>query len=100
LNLVADGLGNSAVWAQRCTGNEAVPRLTGFGSMNAFLFRVAGFGLLFLALPAIAEEAGKIEGLQRVIDAQERQLTAQQCHLGADQEDIQDAAPAARKPGG
>ena len=46
--------------------------------MNAFLFRVAGFGLLFLALPAIAEEDGKIEELQRVIDAQELQLAAQQ----------------------
>ncbi len=31
--------------------------------MNAFLFKVAGFGLLFLALSVIAEEAGKIEEL-------------------------------------
>ena len=44
--------------------------------MNAFLFKVADFGLLFLALPVIAEEAGKIEELQRVIDAQEGQLAA------------------------
>ena len=92
MNLVADGPGNSAVWAKRGLANEAVPRLTGIGSMNAFLFRVAGFGLLFLALPAIAEEAGKLEGLQRVIDAQERQLAAQQCQLGVGQEDIQGTA--------
>ncbi len=41
--------------------------------MNAFLFKVAGFSLLFLALYVIAEEAGKIEEL----DAQEGQLAAQ-----------------------
>ena len=68
--------------------------------MNAFLFKVAGFGLLFLALPAIAEEAGKIEELQRVIDAQEGQLAAQQRLLGAAQEYTQGAAPVARKAGG
>jgi len=68
--------------------------------MNAFLFKVADFGLLFLALPVIAEEAGKIEELQRVIDAQEGQLAAQQRQLGAAQEDIQGAAPVARKIGG
>jgi hypothetical protein len=68
--------------------------------MNAFLFKVAGFGLLFLALSVIAEGAGKIEKLQRVIDAQEGQLAAQQRQLGAAQEDIQGAAPVARKIGG
>ncbi len=68
--------------------------------MNAFLFKVAGLRLLFLTLSVIAEEAGKIEELQRVIDAQEGQLGAQQRQLGAVQEDIQGAAPVARNPGG
>jgi hypothetical protein len=48
LNLVADVQGNGVVWAQQGVANKAVPRLTGIGSMNAFLFKAAGFGLLFL----------------------------------------------------
>ena len=60
MNLVSDGPGNSAVWDQRGDGIEAVPGLTGIGSMNAFLFKVTGSGLLFLALSALAGEAGKI----------------------------------------
>ena len=49
--------------------------------MNAFLDKVAGFGLLFLAVSAIAGETDKVQELQRVIDAQKGQLAAQQRQL-------------------
>jgi len=45
--------------------------------MNKILFMVAALGLLFVAVPAFAEETDKVQELQRVIDAQQRQLEIQ-----------------------
>ena len=50
-------------------------------SINNLLLRVVAFGLLFVAVSAIAEETDKIQELQRVIDTQRRQLEAQQRQL-------------------
>ena len=47
-------------------------------SMNNLLFRVAAFGMLFVAVPAFAQETDEVQELQRVNDAQQRQLEAQQ----------------------
>ena len=51
--------------------------------MNDLLIRLAAFGFLLLAAPAIAEETDKVQELQRVINAQQRQLEAQQRQLEA-----------------
>ena len=50
-------------------------------SINDLLLRVIAFGLLFVAVSAMAEETDKVRELQRVIDAQQRQLEAQQRQL-------------------
>lgn len=50
-------------------------------SINNLPFRVIAFGLLFVAVSAIAEETDRVQELQRVIDAQQRQLEAQQRQL-------------------
>ena len=47
-------------------------------SMNTLLFRVAAFGMLFVAVSAYAQETDKIQELQRVNDAQQQQIEAQQ----------------------
>ncbi len=50
-------------------------------SINNLLLRMAAFGLLFVAVSAIAGETDKVQELQRVIEAQQRQLEAQQRQL-------------------
>ena len=40
-------------------------------SVNNFLFRVAAFGMLFVAVSAAAQETDKVQELQRVNDAQQ-----------------------------
>ena len=47
-------------------------------SMNNLLIRVAALGMLFVAVPASAQESDKVQELQRVNDAQQQQLEAQQ----------------------
>ena len=47
-------------------------------SMNNLLFRVAAFGMLFIAVPTSAQETDEVQELKRVNDAQQRQLEAQQ----------------------
>jgi len=47
-------------------------------SMNNLVFRVAAFGMLFLAVAASAQETDEVQELQRVNDAQQQQLEAQQ----------------------
>ena len=49
--------------------------------MNNFLFMVTALSLLFVAVPAFAEETDKVKELQRLIDAQQLQLEAQQQQL-------------------
>jgi len=44
--------------------------------MNNLLFRVAAFGMLFVAVPASAQETDEVQELQRVNDAQQRQIEA------------------------
>jgi len=64
--------------------------------MKTFFFRhimlIAGgfIGLAFLALPASAQEANKVQELQRVIDAQQKQLEGQQKQLDAQKQLLQD----------
>jgi hypothetical protein len=55
--------------------------MNSISSINKLLFRVVAFGLLFVAVSAFAGETDKVQGLQRVIDAQQRQLEAQQRQL-------------------
>ncbi len=43
-------------------------------SMNNLLFRVAAFGMLFVAISASAQETDEVQELQRVNDAQQRQI--------------------------
>ena len=57
--------------------------------MNNLLFRVAAFGMLFVAVPASAQETDEVEELQRVNDAQQQQLEAQQRQLEAQQRQIE-----------
>jgi len=49
--------------------------------MNNLLFMVTALGLLFVAVPAFAQETDKVKELQRLIDAQQLQLEAQQQQL-------------------
>ena len=64
--------------------------------MKTFSFRhlllIAGgiIGLGFLAMPAFAQEANKVQELQRVIDAQQKQMEAQQKQLDAQRQLLQD----------
>ena len=57
--------------------------------MKTFSFRhvllIAGgiIGLALLAFPASAQEANKVQELQRVIDVQQKQLETQQKQLDA-----------------
>ncbi len=62
--------------------------------MKTFSFRhvllIAGgiIGLALLAFPASAQEANKVQELQRVIDAQKRENVAQQKQLEAQQKQL------------
>jgi len=64
--------------------------------MKTFSFRhlllIAGviIGLSFLAMPAFAQDAAKMQELQRVIDAQQKQMEAQQKQLDAQRQLLQD----------
>ena len=64
--------------------------------MKTFSFRhvllIAGgiIGLGFLAMPAFAQDAAKMQELQRVIDAQQKQMEAQQKQLDAQRQLLQD----------
>jgi predicted porin len=64
--------------------------------MKTFSFRhlllIAGgiIGLAFLAMPAFAQDAEKMQELQRVIDAQQKQMEAQQKQLDAQRQLLQD----------
>jgi predicted porin len=64
--------------------------------MKTFSFRhlllIAGgiIGLTFLAMPAFAQDAKKMQELQRVIDAQQKQMEAQQKQLDAQRQLLQD----------
>ena len=49
--------------------------------MSNLLFMVTVLGLLFVAVPAFAQETDKVKELQRLIDAQQLQLEAQQQQL-------------------
>jgi hypothetical protein len=49
--------------------------------MNNLLFRVAAFGMLFVAVSASAQETDEVRELQRVNDAQQQQLEAQQLQI-------------------
>ena len=61
-----------------CRTDRTHPYLS---SINNLLCLVVAFGLLFVAVSAIAEETDKVQELQRVIDTQQRQLEAQQRQL-------------------
>ena len=55
------------------------------------LFLVIGtIGLGFLAMPAFAQDAGKVQELQRVIEAQQKQLESQQQQLDAQRQLLQE----------
>ena len=62
--------------------------------MKTFSFRhvllIAGgiIGLGFLVMPAFAQDAGKVQELQRVIDAQQKQNDAQQRQIEAQQKQL------------
>ena len=64
--------------------------------MKTFSFRhvllIAGgiIGLALLAFPASAQEANKVQELQRVIDVQQKQMEAQQKQLDAQRQLLQD----------
>ena len=64
--------------------------------MKTFSFRhlllIAGgiIGLAFLAMPTFAQDAKKMQELQRVIDAQQKQMEAQQKQLDAQRQLLQD----------
>jgi uncharacterized membrane protein (DUF106 family) len=64
--------------------------------MKTFSFRhlllIAGgiIGLAFLAMPAFAQDAKKMQELQRVIDAQQKQMEAQQKQLDTQRQLLQD----------
>ncbi len=64
--------------------------------MKTFSFRhvllIAGgiIGLALLAFPATAQEANKVQELQRVIEAQQKQMEAQQKQLDAQRQLLQD----------
>jgi hypothetical protein len=57
--------------------------MNSISSMNNFLFRLVAFGLLFLAVPANAEETEKVKELQRANETQQRQIEALQRQLDA-----------------
>lgn len=60
-------------------------------SLAHLLFLASGTIILgFLALPALAQDAEKMQELQRVIDAQQKQLEAQQKQLDAQRQLLQD----------
>jgi hypothetical protein len=59
-------------------------------SLTHLLFLASGTIILgFLALPALAQDAEKMQELQRVIDAQQKQLEAQQKQLDAQRQLLQ-----------
>ena len=64
--------------------------------MKTFYFRhvllIAGgiIGLAFLTMPAFAQDAAKMQELQRVIDAQQKQMEAQQKQLDAERQLLQE----------
>ena len=60
-------------------------------SLIYLLLLVGGtIGLLFLVMPAQAQDAGKERELQRVIEAQQKQLEAQQEQLDAQRRLLQE----------
>jgi hypothetical protein len=52
-----------------------------FFLVSLLLLAVGAIGLGFLAMPAFAQDAGKVQELQRVVEAQQKQLEAQQEQL-------------------
>ena len=46
--------------------------------INNLLFRAAAFGMLFVAVPASAQETDEVQELRRVNDAQQQQIEDQQ----------------------
>jgi predicted porin len=61
-----------------------------FSFSHLLLLAVGIFGLGFLPMPAFAQDAGKMEELQRVIEAQQKQLEAQQKQLDAQRQLLQE----------
>jgi predicted porin len=60
-------------------------------SLHSLLLLAGGFlGLGFLAMPAFAQDAAKVQELQRVIEAQQKQMEAQQKQLDAQRQLLQD----------
>ncbi len=59
-----------------------------FSLIRLLLLTVGIIGLAFLAMPAFAQDAGKVQELQRVIDAQQRQNEDQQKQMEAQQKQL------------
>jgi hypothetical protein len=60
-----------------------------FSFIKLLLLAGGIIGLGFFAMPAFAQEAGKMQELQRVVDAQQKQLEAQQKQLEAEQKQFE-----------
>jgi predicted porin len=58
--------------------------------LHLLLLAVGILGLGFLAMPAFAQDAAKVQELQRVIEAQQKQMEAQQKQLDAQRQLLQD----------
>lgn len=56
--------------------------------IHLLVLAVGIFGLGFIAMPAFGQDAGKVQELQRVIDAQQRQNEAQQRQIEAQQKQL------------
>jgi len=59
-----------------------------FSLIHLLLLLGATIGLILFAMPAFAQEAGKVQELQRVIDAQQKQNEAQQKQIEAQQKQL------------
>ncbi|MBW2707085.1 MAG: hypothetical protein JRD84_12355, partial [Deltaproteobacteria bacterium] len=61
-----------------------------FSMLFILLLAVGAFVAGFLATPVFAQDAEKMQELQRVIDAQQKQMEAQQKQLDAQRQLLQD----------
>ena len=61
-----------------------------FSLVFLLFLAVGAIGLGFLAMPAFAQDAGKVQELQRVIEAQQKQLESQQQQLDTQRQLLQE----------
>jgi len=69
-----------------------------FSLFHLFLLAVGILGLGFLAMPAFAQDAAKVQELQRVIEAQQKQMEAQQKQLDEQRQLLQEVQSQIKSP--